>query len=193
MVKIRSRDVMKSRKNHPERVRVEFTVHVDVKDQFERLYKVNRLTRPELFTRMVQAGLPDNEQTTNTLPCSPEHLEKLNWLADCYAVTMETMLERLIDTEHKALERQNKIYEAHSSTTNPEMARFLYELFEGDRMAAYQGYKKFLYGLYPGWVYISANKKTDPKARRFDGVDKALWTCDRKAKAKADTPEEIPA
>jgi len=200
MSKSRSKDVMESRKRHPEKVRLELIIHSDVKGQFEQLYDSNRLTSPEitksaLFERLVKAGLP-KEQATETTLCSPVHLDKLKWLADCFAVTPAEMLERLIDArfdERPPMDKFEEIHKAHSTTKPAEMARLLYELFEGDRAAAYQEYKRYLSFLQPGWVYDTTRKGTDPLAARFGRVDNALREHDRKVKEKAGTPEEIPA
>jgi len=176
MVKSRSRDVMESRKRHPEMVRLELIIHSDVKDQFKRLQESNRLTNSELFTRMVQAGLSDREQATDTTLCSPAHLDKLKWLAGCCTVTPEAMMERLIDSEieeQQLISKRKRIHETDSMVKPLQVARFLLELYDGDRETARKEYYEHLRHLNPDWVFHSSSITTDV-SRLYGGVKNQL-------------------
>jgi len=203
MVKSRSRDVMESRKRHPEKVRLELIIHSDVKDQFKRLQESNRLTNSELFTKLVQAGLPDREQNADTTLCSPAHLDKLKWLAGCCAVTPEAMMERLIDSEieeQQLISKRKRIHETDSMEKPLQVARFLLELYDGDRETARKEYYEHLKHLNPDWVFHSSSITTDV-SRLYGGVKNQLrmhpypLEPPKRAskKKKAATPEEIPA
>lgn len=145
--------------------RINMVVSITAVTKLGELAAQQGVAKKAMLERLILEG---REHATNTL-CSPEHLGKLKEIADCYAVTLEDMLERMIDPEVKRL----RLRETDHMEKNTEIALFLLDLFGGDQDKARREYRAHLQRINPEWVFVT-EETSNEITRRFKGVMTSL-------------------